>query len=84
MLYDLVQAGILTEVKTDDMKTSAYHPARDCDQLTIAFVSNALDTAGSNTLPLQHSSELSRLEESLETFNTAIEKSPQNLLLKNL
>ena len=84
ILFDLVNAGILVEVKTDDMRVSAYHPARDVNVLTVQYVIDALDNYGADSLPVQRSSELEQIEESLKAFRNTIEKSPANILLNNL
>ena len=66
------------------MRVSAYHPARDVNVLTVQYVIDALDNYGADSLPVQRSSELEQIEESLKTFRNTIEKSPANILLNNL
>ncbi len=84
ILFDLVNAGILVEVKTPDMRVFAYQPARDINCLTIQYVIDALDDYGADSLPVQRTDELEQIEESLKSFHTIIEKSPSNLLLSKI
>ena len=84
ILYELVEAGIISPVKTDDEKTSAYQPALNPEKITIKVVIDALDRHGSDNVPVAQSDELEKISESLKTFDEEIKKSPANLRLLDI
>lgn len=84
LLFDLVQAGILIEVRGDGSKVQAYQPAQDPERFTIAFVLETLDKTGNETLPLSRTPELEKIESSLNAMRDAFRKMPQNALLKTM
>lgn len=82
LLYELVEAGILSESCPDDDRSRRYLPARDPDSLTIKTVLDALAHRGNDAIPVARSEDMERLSRSLNEFNKTIESSPSNLLLK--
>jgi len=84
ILYELVEARVLSEVKLDDRETMAYQPARDIDDLTITNVLNQLNQQGVNWIPLDNTGDLEKLKGRLMQFQEVIEKSPANVPLKDI
>ncbi|MFO7785498.1 MAG: YihY/virulence factor BrkB family protein [Desulfatiglandales bacterium] len=84
LLYDLVDAGVLSEACPDGIPDTGYQPARDPDSLTIKSVLDALDHRGNDDIPVARTEAMERLSQSLGEFNKAIEASPSNLLLKSI
>jgi hypothetical protein len=84
ILDELVEAGILSEVRFKGQEIIAYQPARDTDSMTLKSVMEALDAHGSDRIPVAQSEEMVKIEQSLKTFSDLIEKSPANLHLKDL
>ncbi|NPV04904.1 MAG: YihY family inner membrane protein [Syntrophaceae bacterium] len=84
ILEELRESGVLLEADRKGRDEPAYAPARDTDQLTVAFVMDALDRRGADFIPVARTGELERLEKSLEAFGEAIERSPANLRLKDI
>ncbi len=84
ILYELLESGVISEVKRGDKSDIFYQPARDPEMLTVKYVVDALEGSGSSNIPVVKSEELNRIEESLRTFSEITEKSPANLLLKNI
>jgi len=84
ILEELKESGVLLEAAGHGADDPAYAPARDTDQLTVAFVMDALDRRGTDLIPIARTEELERLEKSLQAFGEAIEKSPANLRLKDI
>jgi len=84
LLYELVDARILSESCPDGDRDKGYQPARDPDSLTIQAVMNALDHRGNDDIPVPHSEEMERLSGSLDGFSKAMEASPSNLPLKSI
>jgi membrane protein len=84
IIYELVESAVISEVRQEQDKEAAYQPARDVESLTIKFVVEALEQRGDSTLPVNKSTEYDRLSESLQNFSQTIEKSPANLLLRDV
>ena len=84
LLFELVEAGIISPVRLDDYDTSAYQPARSPEKLTINYVLNALENHGSDDIPVARSEELKSLSESLRSFDELIERSPANVPLRDI
>ncbi len=84
LLYELVDAGILSESCPDEDRDKGYQPARDPDSLTIKAVLDALDHRGNDAIPVAYSEEMERLSRSLGEFGKIIEASPSNLLIKTI
>lgn len=84
ILYNLVEANIISPVKVDDDKTSAYQPALSPETLTIKSVVDALEQHGSDNIPVARTEDLDKISESLKTFDELIEKSPANLRLVDI
>ena len=83
ILFELVESGILSEVRKDN-KDVAYQPAIDVGKLTIKFVVESLENRGISNIPVGKTEELDKLSSCLRTFAGDIEKSPANILLKDL
>lgn len=84
ILYDLVESGLVSEIRTKNEKELAYQPARDIHKLTIQYVLAALDQSGTDTLPVAKTDSHEALSEALKNFSDAMENSPANKLLKDL
>jgi membrane protein len=84
ILFELVESGIISEVRTDDDRDVAYQPAVDAGKLTVKFVIESLENRGISDIPVGKTQELDKLSDCLEIFAANIEKSPANILLKDL
>jgi len=84
VLYELVDAGVLSEAKGEGYKEVGYQPARDIGKLTVAFVIEALGRRGSEDIPLVRSEDLERLSRSLGQLATTVRNAPANMLLKDV
>ena len=84
ILFELAGAGILCEVKKNDNKDVAYQPAVDVGKITVKYVIESLEQRGNSIIPVAKTSELDKLSKCLGTFADDIEKSPANILLKDL
>lgn len=83
ILVDLIQAGLLSEVKRENDQEASFQPARSTDQLTIKQVTDMMEARGEE-IPLTHTKELRLIIKSLEQFDHLIEHSNANMLLKDL
>ncbi|MBF0522262.1 MAG: YihY/virulence factor BrkB family protein [Candidatus Omnitrophica bacterium] len=84
ILFELSEAGIISKLMDSTDKQAAYQPARDINDLTICFVNDALDKKGVGDIPVAQTAELVKLSESLQNFETQIENSMDNRLLKDI
>lgn len=84
ILYELVKAGVLSEVKSDSEKTTAYQPACDVEKLSLQYVINALESRGDNAIPVVKSDKLDKISNCMSNFAETIAKSPANVLLKDI
>ncbi len=84
ILFELTEAGILSEIKDATYKQSAYQPARDINQLTICFVSAALDNKGASDIPVAQTAALVKIQQALKGFEDQVDRSPSNCLLKDI
>ena len=84
ILFDLVESGILSEVRTDNNEDVAYQPAVDVGKVTVKYVVDSLEQRGYSDIPVRETVELGKLSECLDNFGSIIEKSPANILLKDL
>jgi membrane protein len=84
VLNDLVRCHILSEVVTDKPQITAFQPAQSTDRLNFKFIIERLDRLG-ETYIAQEDSELSKKIVSIqENFYELMEKSPDNLQVKEL
>lgn len=84
ILYDLERSGILTEVRINNDKDTAYQPARDPEAITIQYVIEAMERKGSDDIPVARSEELEKISEALKIFNDQILISSANKRLKEI
>jgi membrane protein len=84
ILADLVESGLVSEIKTKIDKELAYQPARDINQLTIQSVLEALDHKGIEDLPIVKTEDYQALSDALQGFSHAMQSSPANKLLKEI
>ncbi|RKY08400.1 MAG: YihY/virulence factor BrkB family protein [Planctomycetota bacterium] len=84
ILYELVESGILSEVKQEQDRQVAYQPACDADVLTVKHVIDALESRGNADIPVLDSNEFGKLSECLATFSGTLNESPANIALKDI
>jgi len=84
LVDDLAEAGVLTEIKDANGRVGSYQPARDINTLTVKSVLDAINQHGHDQLPVNETKELEKLRNCLKDFHASLEKSPSNLILKDL
>ena len=84
IIYELHDAKILSETITGNVKELAYQPAQDPGRLSIRYVTQCLDKRGVGALPVDHSDDLKRISGIINAFENELEKSPRNVLLRDL
>jgi membrane protein len=84
LLDELVESEIFSITEIKENEKLAYQPARDINIITIKSIIEALEHKGVDNIPVAQTPELQSLSEVLGTFSAEIEKSPANLLLKDI
>jgi membrane protein len=84
ILFELSESGVLSEVRKTEDKELSYQPAIDADKITVKFVIDRLRERGTSDIPVVKSGALEKLSACLKQFGETIDKSPANVLLKNL
>jgi len=84
LLYKLVQAKVLAEVKNPDNLRSTYLPTCGTEKITLYYVIKSLNISEEKNLQIVRTKEIETLDNSIKEFNHLIEKSPSNILLKDL
>jgi membrane protein len=84
LLSVLVEAGIIAEMCDDKSRKATYQPAQDVSLFTIKYVLESLEQRGTSNIPVARSKEMDKLSECLKAFGEVIEKSPANMLLKDI
>jgi membrane protein len=84
ILSELVQSGIVSEIKAADRNDPAYQPAFAIHRLTLARVVEALDERGIGSIPVVETEASVSLSAALEDFREAVQRSPANRLLKDV
>ena len=84
ILFELVSAGILSEVVPAAGGDKAYQPSRSAEDLKIRDVMGMLENKGTTDIPVLESPELQKLRESLAALAQAVKDSPANMALKDV
>jgi membrane protein len=84
IIYDLVNAGIINETYTHEIREVAYQPALDPAKITISFVIDALDNQGQNVIFDKESIDHIKLNDIIDSFYNDLRNSPKNTALKEL
>jgi membrane protein len=84
ILYELTESSVLSEVRISKDREFAYQPATDVEKITIKFVTDQLERRGTSDIPVAKLGELDKLSNCMRQFDEIIEKSPANVILKNM
>ncbi|MDF1537081.1 MAG: YhjD/YihY/BrkB family envelope integrity protein [bacterium] len=84
ILFELVEAGLISPVRMASEKVHAFQPAFDPDQMSVASVLDSLELHGVDTIPVLKSAEIEQLRQSMETMREENRRSPANVLLKDI
>jgi membrane protein len=84
IIDDLVNANLLSEIMTEDVKEVAYQPSIDPNRITVNFLLGALDRKGNKPVFIKDPEELNELTRLVEAYYTHFMESPDNKLLKDI
>jgi len=84
LIFDLLELGIVNEVKENDDRQTHYQPALDINKITVGYLFQKIDTIGSEKFKIDKDMEFrSAWETVLKTRENLISTS-SNILLKDL
>jgi len=84
ILFDLVEARVLSEVKQSDESECYYQPAQDVANLTIKKVLDLLDRKGNGNIPFVNDHEIQKISSTLASLDHLVIIYSENIPLKNL
>jgi membrane protein len=84
VLSELAEAGIFSKTEPVKGQDSAFQPACDINFFSVKCVVDTLETLGSDNVPVKDSPEFARLTAIMDSFGDAIDKSPENVLLRDI
>lgn len=84
LLYELVEARVLSEVQEEGAQDPSFQPALDPDKLTLHRVLERLEHRGTEEIPILESPETERLVARLKELDQVIESASPNIRLKDL
>jgi len=84
IVFDCVRCHLLQETKGEKEKDATYQPATSIDKYTIKFAMNTLESFGEDNIPLPENTELAAIAKHLESLDSAVNKLPDNCLLKDI
>jgi len=84
LVYDMVNAGILSELASDKPRERSYQPSVDINKITVEYIYAKLGLTGGDQLYVTESDALSRITKVHEHIMHSIRESPANVLLKDI
>ena len=84
IIYDLLNAHIIIETLTHEVREVAYQPALDPAKITISYVIDSLDKQGQQVTFDKETEELGKLNLIVDSFYDDIRNSSKNTALKEL
>lgn len=81
LLEDLLQAGVISEVKRDLSEERFFLPAIDIKKMTIRYVIEKLEMSGGDELSINKFKSMKELDHKLKSLAEEMTKSPSNKLL---
>lgn len=84
IIYELVNAGLFSEIGSDESKERTYQPAMDVHQITVSLVLDRLDSIGDFSFGNVTDPVARKIERILKDIRAVIERSPGNQLLMEI
>lgn len=84
MLNDFVETGVFVEVKTDVDNVIVYHPGVTESKFTVKFVIDALEKKGGNSLPINESADMAKIQAILQAVDANLETKIGSLQIKEI
>ena len=79
ILYNLVEAGLITEINIDKPRDRFYQPSMDTRRMTMEYVITRIEKAGGDNVPVKETSEYKKLKSIIADFGKKLKDSDMNL-----
>jgi membrane protein len=83
-LVSLHAASLITEIYDERIDNFRYQPALDINKLTLAFVLERIDNVGASHKSVVHHSDYRKIDTALASFESLVDKSETNILLRDI
>ncbi|MBI9056728.1 MAG: YihY/virulence factor BrkB family protein [Labilibaculum sp.] len=84
ILFNLNNSGLISELVTDTDKQMAYQPAFDINKMTINKVTDVLEKAGSDKIPVLETDTYFELKKLMEEYRKSVSLDQKETLLKDI
>lgn len=84
ILFNLLSAGLISELTTDKDKQMAYHPAFDINEMTVSKVIDLLEKAGSDNIPVLETEVYADLKLIVAEYRNSFSVEGREILLKDI
>jgi len=84
IIYNMMNAGLVSELLTETEKQMAYQPAFDINQMSVHKVIDALEKTGSDNIPVLETLSYRKLKRILEGYRESISPDQKETLLKDI
>lgn len=84
ILFNMLNAGLISELVTDTDKQVAYHPAFDINQMTVKKVINSLEKYGSDKIPVLETVIYNQLKIILDDYRKSYILDQKEIFLKDI
>lgn len=84
LLYEMIEAGIVSEIFNQNNRANTYQPAMDINKLTVCSFFDLLENHGSSDFHQSSGDEIERIKGIMSGFGHTLSNMPENILLKDI
>ena len=84
LLHELTGAGLVTETVSEKNNEVAFQPGRTIEDITVKYALDAYEQHGTESIPLSAPGEEEKILTHLRRISDLVEKSPENIALKEI
>jgi len=84
ILYNLNNAGLITEINIDKPRDRLYQPAMDTSRLKVDYVLAKIDRSGGEDIPVKKTNEYRKITELINGFGKKVSESSSNILIGDI
>jgi membrane protein len=84
IIFEFTETGVFNEVKLSNDKDIGYQPGITDNKLTVKFIIDKLDERGVNSLPIENSAELEKINRLMKDMDDVLNTTKGNLLVREL
>lgn len=84
ILYNLNNAGLITEINIDKPRDRLYQPAMDTSRLKVDYVLAKIDRSGGEDIPVKKTNEYRKITELVNDFGKKVSESSSNILIGDI